>query len=106
MHRWTICVPVPKDSTTIDGSRKICFLIPQIVPWPLRSVRDPREPFVMHLDQEIARKLQALATIDAIASELPSDISREIQGLIATQMEALGQNLGNGLTLSRHAQAS
>ena len=104
---WTICVPVPKDSTTIDGTRRICFLIPQIVPpslWHLPNPPDP--PFVTHpaFDPERARQLQVLATIDQVASELPAELSRDIQRSVGEQMQSLGQKLGVGIELSRHYQ--
>ncbi len=101
---WTICIPVPKDSTTIDGSRRICFIIPQLVPVHLwRRPNPPDPPFLTHpeFDQEKARHLQTLATIDQIAEELPAELSRDIQRSIAAHMQSLGQKLGVGIELSR-----
>ncbi len=104
---WTICIPVPKDLTTIDGSRRICFIIPQLVPPYLGRVPNPPDPpFVTHpnFDQEKARHLQALATIDQVAEELPAELSRDIQRSVAAHMQSLGQKLGVGIELSRHYQ--
>jgi hypothetical protein len=100
---WTMCIPVPKDSTTIDGSRFICFIIPQIVPvqfWP----NPPDPPFFKHpsFDGERVRYLQALATIDHLAEKLPADLSHDIQRSVAAHMQTLGQKLGVGIELSRH----
>jgi hypothetical protein len=50
---------------------------------------------------EYARHLQALATIDQIAEELPGELSRDIQHSVAAHMQSLGQKLGEG-ELSRH----
>ena len=99
---WTICIPVPKDATTIDGKRRICFIIPQLVPVHLWKEPDP--PFVTHpdFDKERARHLQTLATIDQIAEKLPAELSRDIQLSVATHMRSLGEKLGVGIELSRH----
>jgi hypothetical protein len=85
---WTICLPVPKDATTIDGSRRICFTIstpyvPRLDPRP----PEPRPPFVIHpnINPEDARHLQVLATIDQFAEELPSELSRDIQRSVSAK---------------------
>jgi hypothetical protein len=98
---WTtICIPVPKDATTIDGSRRICFTVPVLIPVHL----DPRPPFVTHpaINQEYARHLQVLATIDQIAEELPGELSHDIQHSVAAHLQSLGRKLGVGIELSRH----
>jgi len=49
--------------------------------------------------------LQALATIDRIAEELPGELSRDIQQSVAAHMQSLGQKLeglGEGVKLSRY----
>lgn len=106
---WTICLPVPKDETTIDGSRRICFFVPVLV-WPPYlgpPLPDP-PPFVTlpDFDQEKIRHLQILATIDRVAEELPGELSHDIQRSVAAHMQSLGQNLGPGIELSRHTQAA
>ena len=99
---WTICLPVPKDSTTIDGSRRICFLVPTPVVHLDPRPTPPRPPFVTHpnFDQKYAQHLQALATIDQIAEELPGELSRDILQSVATHMKSLGHKLGAGIELS------
>jgi len=100
---WTICIPVPKDRTTIDGSRKICFFIPQVRP-PQLKPGPPDPPFVTHpnFDRAIAWQLQALATIDELAETLPAELSRDIQRSVDAHMQSLGQKLGVGIELCRH----
>jgi hypothetical protein len=99
---WTICVSVPKGNVTIDGSRRICWVVPQHVP-PRFSPPDP--PFMTHpeLNPEQVRHMQSLATIDQIAESLPKDFAREIQRSVAAHMRSIGQGLGAGVELSRHS---
>ncbi|SRR6266496_94946 len=101
---WTICVPVPKDSVTIDGNRLICFVVP--IPDVLRYIPNHPDPpeFLTHpdFDQEKVRYLQALATIDHFAEKLPAELSRDIQHSVAAHMRSLGEKLGAGVKLSRH----
>ena len=98
---WTICIPVPKGNVTVDGSRRICFVVPQHIP-PRFSPPDP--PFMTHpeLNPEQVRHMQSLATIDHIAETLPKDVSREIQLSVASHMHSIGHGLGAGIEISRH----
>ena len=103
---WTICIRIPKDSTTIDGHRQFCF--PIYVDTIIFDPRppEPRPPIfnLTEFDQEKARYLQLLATIDQVAEELPNELSRDIQRSVAAHMQSIGQNLGVGIELFRQTQ--
>ncbi len=104
---WTICFP--KDTKKFSTLKRICVDIPQLVRWPLRlpPLPDPL-PFITLPDfgQEKVRHMQILATIDAVAEELPGELSRDIQRSVAAHMQSFGHDLGEDIELSRHTQTA
>jgi hypothetical protein len=106
MCKWKLCFRVPKDSTTLDGSRFICVCIPFLIPVEKFPI-PPEDPFVTipEFDREHVRHLQALVTIERLADELQPEAARDVQRVVAAQMKTLGQRLGKGIELSQHAEA-
>jgi hypothetical protein len=106
MCKWKLCFRVPKDSTTLDGSRFVCVCIPFLIPVEKLPI-PPGDPFVMipEFDREHVHHLQALVTIERLAEELPAAAARDVQRVVAAQMQTLRQRLGKGIELSQHDEA-
>jgi len=98
--RWTICVPVPKDRVTIDGSRYICFPV-YVDERPLRLQPDPTLFTHPDFSKEDVHALQYLAAIDYLADQLPRETAHDIRHSVDSHMQALGKKLGPGISLSR-----
>ena len=100
---WTICFPRTAPDVTI--LKRVCITIPQLVKF-LEFVPEP-EPWIRHraIDGDSARHLQALATIDRIAAELPAEMSRGFLQLVDTQMQAFDKKLSDAGSISRQDKA-
>jgi hypothetical protein len=101
---WTICFPRKPSPDTFHVTRKqVCITIPELVRWEPELGPGP-EPWIRHLaiDRDSARHLQALATIDRVAAELPAEMSRGFLQLVDTQMQAFDKKLADAGELSRH----
>jgi hypothetical protein len=97
---WTICFPRTAPDPTILTLKRVCITIPELVD----LLEFPRpEPWIRHraIDRDSARHLQALATIDRIAAELPAEMSRGFLQLVDTQMQTFDKKLADAGAISR-----
>jgi hypothetical protein len=97
---WTICFPRTAPDPTILILKRVCITIPDLVPVEFGPLPNP---WIRHraIDRDSARHLQALATIDRIAAELPAEMSRGFLQLVDTQMQAFDKKLADVGAISR-----
>lgn len=107
----TICLRIPKDQVTVDGSREVCVYIPTLViPW-WRKFRNPGDPVELFTDGWIrseqigvkqARDLSILATVHELVGHLSPQVQRSLEAPVSQAFKTI--ELPKFATLSFDAQ--
>jgi hypothetical protein len=107
LRDWYTCVISPDGTTkpAIKGNG-LCWRIPRINPddFPRTFPGDGPRPFMTHpaLSSSDVHHMQVLATIDALAGELPQALSQPFHHAVAEHMRHLNGKLGDDFQITQH----